>query len=113
MSRLKDLLRVATPSLCNKQQTVLQACAGVAQHTHGTQQPMLHVAPPSTRNTQQHDCEQWREFESLLEIVAPAYNTPAHELDEIRAVARRDLPAALLSYRILLKQRTSEGALNE
>jgi hypothetical protein len=104
MSRLKALLRVATPSLCNKQQTVLQACAGVAQHMHGTQQPMLHVAPLSTRNTQQHDCEQWQEFDSLLEIVAPAYNTPAHELDEIREAARRDIASALIAYRLMAKE---------
>jgi hypothetical protein len=104
MSRLKDLLRVATPSLCNKQQTVLQACAGVAQHTHCTQQPMLHVAPPSTRNTQQRDCEQWREFEALLEKVAPAYNTPAHELDEIRETARNDIASALTAYRLMAKE---------
>jgi hypothetical protein len=104
MSRLKALLRVATPSPCNKQQIVLQACAGVAQRMHGTQQPMLHVAPPSTRNTQQHDCEQWREFESLLAIVAPAYNTPANELDEIREAARNDLASALTAYRLMAKE---------
>jgi hypothetical protein len=104
VSRLKALLRVATPSPCNKQQTVLQVCTAVAQHLHRAQQPMLHVAPLSTRNTQQHDCEQWREFESLLAIVAPAYNTPAHELDEIREAARNDLALALVAYRLMAKE---------
>lgn len=47
---------------------------------------------------------QWREFESLLAIVAPAYNTPAHELDEIRQAARGDLVAALVSYRLMAKE---------
>jgi hypothetical protein len=56
---------------------------------------------------------QWREFEALLGIVGPTYKTPDDEYAQIRAAARRDLPAALLSYRILLKQRTSDRALNE
>ena len=47
---------------------------------------------------------QWQEFESLLASVAPAYNTPAHELDEIRVLARADLPAALCAYRAMAKQ---------
>ena len=65
---------------------------------------MLHDAPPSTRNTQQHDCEEWQEFESLLEIVAPAYNTASHELAEIRDTARNDLASALIAYRLMAKQ---------
>jgi hypothetical protein len=91
------------------QQTVLQACASVAQHMHGTQQPMLHVAPLSTRNTQQHDCEQWREFDALLEIVAPAYNTAANEYDEILEVARIDLASALTAYRFMAKEIRGES----
>jgi hypothetical protein len=47
---------------------------------------------------------QWREFEALLEIVAPAYNTPAHELDEIREAARNDLAWALVVYRFMAKE---------
>ena len=46
----------------------------------------------------------WREFESLLKVVAPAYNTPAHELEEIRDTARNDLASALISYRLMAKQ---------
>jgi hypothetical protein len=48
--------------------------------------------------------EEWREFESLLAIVAPAYNTPAHELDEIREAARRDIASALIAYRPMAKE---------
>jgi hypothetical protein len=48
--------------------------------------------------------EQWREFESLLAIVAPAYDTQSPELDEIRAVARGDLASALIAYRLMAKQ---------
>jgi hypothetical protein len=46
---------------------------------------------------------QWREFESLLAIVAPAYNTPPHEYDEIRAAARLDLASALVAYKAMAK----------
>lgn len=46
---------------------------------------------------------QRREFESLLAIVGPAYNTPAHEYPEIRQAAASDLPAAILAYRTLAK----------
>ena len=38
MSRLKRLLHISTPSTCNTQQNPVQACRGVAQHTHTTQQ---------------------------------------------------------------------------
>ena len=48
--------------------------------------------------------EKWREFEMLLAIVAPAYNTASHELDEIRDTARNDLASALISYRLMAKQ---------
>ena len=40
----------------------------------------------------------WREFERLLAIVGPSYNTPAHEFDEMREVARQDLNSALTCY---------------
>ncbi len=46
---------------------------------------------------------QWREFESLLAIVAPTYNTPAHELEEIREAAESDLLAALCAYRLMAR----------
>lgn len=41
----------------------------------------------------------WREFETLLAIVAPAYNTAAKEYAELREVARGDLANALVYYR--------------
>jgi hypothetical protein len=47
---------------------------------------------------------QWQEFEALLAIVAPAYNTPAHEVDWAREAARGDLEAALVSYREMAAQ---------
>ena len=47
---------------------------------------------------------QWREFESLLAIVGPAYNTPEHEYAEMREAARGDLANALIAYRSLAKQ---------
>lgn len=67
----------------------------------------------ASRDISCDESEKWREFEMLLAIVGPTYKTPDDEYAQIRAMARRDLPAALSSYRILLKQRTSEGALNE
>lgn len=47
---------------------------------------------------------QWAEFESLLSIVAPAYNTPADECAMIREVARGDLACALMAYREIARQ---------
>ena len=47
---------------------------------------------------------QWREFESLLAIVGPAYNTPSHEYEVIRELARNDLSAAISCYRIMAAQ---------
>lgn len=59
----------------------------------------LALASPAGENG-----DQWREFESLLEIVAPVYNTPSRELAEIRETARNDLASALIAYRLLAKQ---------
>ena len=59
----------------------------------------LALATPLSENG-----EHWQDFESLLEIVAPAYNTPAHELDEIRETARSDLASALIAYRLMAKE---------
>ena len=84
MSRLRELLHVASPSTRNTQQHDVQACTPVAQHMH----------------TMQH-AEQLREFESLLAIVGPAYNTPANEYADIREAARRNLQAALECYRLM------------
>jgi hypothetical protein len=47
---------------------------------------------------------QWQEFEALLAIVAPAYDTPAHEIEWARETAQGDLEAALVSYRELAVQ---------
>lgn len=48
--------------------------------------------------------DDWREFESLLAIVGPAYRTPEHEYAEMRAAARSDLACALIAYRELARQ---------
>ena len=46
----------------------------------------------------------WQEFEALLAIVAPAYNTPPREVDSAREGAWGDLEAALVSYREMAAQ---------
>lgn len=45
-----------------------------------------------------------REFEALLAIVARAHNTPAHEIVELRQLARDNIDDALSCYRIMAKQ---------
>jgi hypothetical protein len=62
----------------------------------------------TSRDISCNDSEKRREFELLLAIVAPAYNTPAHELDEIREAARNDLAAALIVYRFMAKEMRGE-----
>ncbi len=46
----------------------------------------------------------WQEFEALLAIVGPAYDTPAHEYAWAREAAQDDLEAALVSYREMAAQ---------
>lgn len=117
MSRLKDLLRVARPSPSNAQQPLTRT---VSDASGCVSQESLHVASTNPRNTQHnslHGClpvaqrtqpaqqvRDWQEFESLLAIVGPAYNTPAHEYELICEVARQDLPAALEAYRGMARQ---------
>lgn len=57
-----------------------------------------------TQKAQIIDELQWQEFESLLSIVAPAYNTPEHEYSETRDAARGDLSGALMAYREMASQ---------
>ena len=57
-----------------------------------------------TQKIQIVDELQCQEFEALLSIAAPAYNTPANELDEIREAARNGLASALIAYRLMAKQ---------
>ena len=45
-----------------------------------------------------------REFEALLSIVAPAYNTPAHEYAEIGEAAAGDMAAAIKTFRSMARQ---------
>ena len=58
----------------------------------------------TSRDISCDDSEKWREFEMLLAIVAPAYNTQPHELDEIQEAARNDLASALIAYRFMAKE---------
>ena len=99
MSRLKKLLRVAPPSTRNTQHILLRCCTPVAQHMHTTQQ----------RDNDATLAGDWREFESLLAIFAPAYNTSAHEIDELRQLARDNIDDALSCYRIMAKQVRSKA----
>lgn len=48
--------------------------------------------------------EDWREFESLLAIVGPAYIVTEAEYELIRDAAMRDLENALYSYRQMAEQ---------
>ena len=68
----------------------------------GTLNEMLRAAIKTQKPQLIHEL-QWREFESLLAIVAPAHNTPAHELDAIREAAKSDFLAALVAYRAMAK----------
>ena len=75
---------------------------------------LLAIAKGGVDNEKVGDCEkstnaQWREFEVLLAILGPAYQTPAHEYSQMREAARHDLPAALICYRSLLAQITAVG----
>ena len=94
MSRLRELLRVATPSTRNTQHDPAQACMGVAQQVHTTQQENATSLARVGLN----------EFEALLSILGPAYRTPAHEYELLRELARNDLPAAITCYRIMAAQ---------
>jgi hypothetical protein len=113
------LLRVAHPSTCNTQQTVMhapKAFSDVQQDTRSMQQStqnsaqfvaqkkeLLHAAHGVAQHVHTAQQADWQEFEALLAIVAPAHRTPTHELDEIRAAARDDLAAALVAYRAMFK----------
>ncbi len=59
----------------------------------------LAVASPLSETS-----KQWQEFEALLAIVGPAYDTPAHEYEWAREAAQDDLEAALVSYREMAAQ---------
>lgn len=87
MSRLRELLRVASPSTRNTQQQDVQACREGAQRLHTAQQAEL-----------------MREFECLLAVVGPAYRTPPPQYREIRETARCDIYAALSAYREMAAQ---------
>jgi hypothetical protein len=108
MSRLKRLLHVAGPSPCNTQQTTVQACNGVAQHAHSTQQRLLHVARPSPCNTQQGaalpDPAAEAELRRLVNVVADAHGFSPEDRREALEVALRDRENALTCFRLLAKE---------
>ncbi len=61
------------------------------------------VGSPSA-HLHDNNTAQWREFEALLAIVAPAYNAPPHEVEWARETAWSELEAALVSYREMAAQ---------
>jgi hypothetical protein len=63
----------------------------------------------TSRDISCNEFESWRELESLLTIVAPAYRTPLHELDAIRDTARNDLASALVAFRLMAKEVRGDG----
>ena len=70
------------------------------------QQAVLHVARPRECDTQQPATDdQMTEFERLLTIVGPAYNTPAEQYPIIRQTAADDIMAALECYRDITAKR--------
>ena len=111
------LLPVAFADQRNTQQAVLRCCTPVAQHAHTAQQDYAEAYLERaaimgyTAGIERVEAEslalidiQWREFESLLAIVGPAYRTPEHEYAEMRAAARSDLACALVAYREVARQ---------
>lgn len=52
---------------------------------------------------------QWGELESLLAIVAPAYNASENEVVEMHQLARDNIDDALSCYRIMAKQVRSKA----
>lgn len=72
--------------------------------TKGASVSFVGTAQGASGDISHNTGDQWREFEKLLAIVAPAYNTPAHEYAEIRETAAGDMAAAIETYRSMAKQ---------
>ncbi|MFM7460040.1 MAG: hypothetical protein ACKO15_04270 [Burkholderiales bacterium] len=72
--------------------------------TKGASVGFVGTAQGASGDISQNTGDQWREFETLLAIVAPAYNTPEHEYAEIREAAAGDMAAALETYRSMAAQ---------
>lgn len=78
--------------------------AELTELTKGAYVGFVSTARNASGDISQNTGDLRREFETLLAIVAPAYNTPAHEYAEIRDAAASDLAAAVSAYRNMAKQ---------
>jgi len=72
--------------------------------TKGASVGFVSTAQGAFGDISQNTSDRWREFESLLAIVAPAYNTPAHEYAEIRETAAGAFKAALETFTNMAKK---------
>jgi len=91
MSRLKSLLRVATPSTCNMQQNPLQGCMTVAQHAHSTQQAAIDV---ETRCFLHREAE----LKRLVRLVSDYHGFSQEDYEEALTHALRDPVNALTCF---------------
>ena len=91
MSRLKSLLRVATPSTCNMQQNPVQVFRTVAQHAHSTQQAAIDV---------EIRCSLHRETElkRLVLLVSDHHSFSQEDYEEALTHALRDPVNALTCF---------------
>ncbi len=97
MSRLKRLLRVATPSTRNMQQNPLQVCRTVAQHTHTAQQAEIDV---ETRCS----LHQEEELRRLVRLVSDHHGFSQEEHEEALTHALSDPVNALTCFASLARQ---------
>ena len=97
MSRLKSLLHVATPSTCNTQQSPVQVCSPVAQHTHSTQQVAINI---------ESRCSLHREVElrRLIRLVSDYHNFTEDSYEEALENALADPVSALTCFTALARQ---------
>ena len=107
MSRLKRLLRVATPSTRNIQQNPLQVCMTVAQHTHSAQQAAIDV---ETRCSLHREAE----LKRLVRLVAVFHGFSQEDYEEAMANALADPINALVCFTALVRQAgLLDGETNE
>ena len=99
--RLADLIR---KPIAGSIATAIAIAATPAIRQADVVGTVARIATVAIANSTTQEADQWREFEMLLAIVAPAYNTASHELDEIRETARNDLSSALIAYRFMAKE---------
>ena len=91
MSRLKRLLRVATPSTRNMQQNPLQVCMTVAQHTHSAQQAAIDV---ETRCSLHREAE----LKRLILLVSDHHHFSQEDYEEAMTNALADPVNALTCF---------------